>query len=244
MTKNIKVVDSFFEQLEKITKPHIEDSIFGKEYIITNPDNSSTVIKRFTFDNKYELCFMKSNGKMNYEYISPNEKIRENIIEIVYYYDGKTKMISQPDNKIYHLKKGDIAIHYTKNCFSGYFEHNNISVISINLYVKKLKNDLNLKTVDKLISEWEAKVENIFKDDKCIIEKANTEIKTLALQVQNVSLKEINDYFEFKSKIIQLFFLILKSNLKSVSTEKYDASVTSEKIKSVISRNSYYKRIM
>ncbi|MDO5089811.1 MAG: helix-turn-helix transcriptional regulator, partial [Leptotrichiaceae bacterium] len=98
----------------------------------------------------------------------------------------------------------------------------------------------SLKTVYELISKWYSEISDIFKVDECIIEKADAEIETLAFQVCNIPLTEINDYFQFKTKIIQLFYLILKKFSKSPSStdvEKYSDSITSEKIKSVI--NTY-----
>ncbi|MDO5089705.1 MAG: hypothetical protein Q4D53_07960, partial [Leptotrichiaceae bacterium] len=140
MTEKIKVIDSFYEQMENNLNLDTKDSTFGKEYTVKNSDSSAIVLKRFFFDNKYEVCFLNCNGKTTYEYQNPEGKeSREDIIEIVYYYSGKTKMISQPGNKTYNLKKGDIGIYSYKNNNILYcFEHDNASAISINLYVGRI----------------------------------------------------------------------------------------------------------
>ena len=105
--------------------------------------------------------------------------------------------------------------------------------------MNRLESDLLDSSIDKkILSYWRKKVFNIFKNDTFCYGKSNSQINILTSQIENIEITNINEYFQFKMKILQLLFMILEIQIKSLENIMLNNEKITKKIKSILKKYS------
>lgn len=143
-----------------------------------------------------------------------NRMYRDDILEISYCYGGIGEIRILPQNKEYIFKKGQICIYKSLNSVDYFkFKYDNCKTMSIHMDFSIIKNVLNPIWEDKMITDWENHINEIFKEDMLIIERTSDKIRKIAEQIENISINNMLDYINLKLKTTEFLSTFLKISL-------------------------------
>ena len=234
-----ELINSFIKALNARFKMKEEKRKFSTKYYVEgNDEDVKIIIERYMLGSSYEIFLFNQTGKIERTpiYSLPDTKI----IKIVCCVAGTCSVIRK-NNRIYTLKKGDILIYNVSNTDVKdlYLESKDSKNIILFLDMNRLESDLLDSSIDKkILSYWRKKVFNIFKNDTFCYGKSNSQINILTSQIENIEITNINEYFQFKMKILQLLFMILEIQIKSLENIMLNNEKITKKIKSILKKYS------
>ncbi|EJO5348669.1 helix-turn-helix transcriptional regulator [Clostridium botulinum] len=236
MSSEKDIVDTYYEYIEKQFNCKISEELLGKKYIIGKKFGTGN-FSRMKIEQGLEISKVTVDKTiMDFD----NRRYNDNVLELGYCYTGYSQIISLPNNKEYIFKEGDIFIYKTLNNVEYFkFKYNNCKTVSINLHFDTFKNAVNPIWEEKVIMDWEKRMNNIFKKDILIVEKASYDIKNISEQIDNILIDNMMGYMKLKLKTIEFLatFFEKKSNEELIENleEKEMGSII--KAKDIINKN-------
>lgn len=230
------IVDMYYNHIEKEFNCKISDQLLGKRYVI----GQEFVIGNFSrmkIEEGLEISKFKVNKTDLY---FDNRKHKEDILELGYCYSGHSKILCLPQNKEYILKAGDRFIYKIPNDVEKFkFTYDNCKTISIHMNLNTIRNVINPIWENKIIEDWHNNINNIFKGDILIIEKASYQIKKIAEQIDSISIDNIIGYMKLKLKTIELLETLFQENAneKILNNQKSQEKEIVTKGQDIINRN-------
>ena len=234
-----ELTNSFIGALNTKFKMKEEKKEFSTKYYVEgNDEDVKITIERYILGSSYEVSLFNQTGEIKRTtiYSIPDTKI----IKIVCCIAGSS-LITRKNSRIYTLKKGDILIYNVNN--TGVKDLNlkskDSKQIILFLDMNKLESDLLDSSINKkILFYWRKKVFEIFKNDVFCYGKSNSQINILTNQIENIEITNINEYFQFKMKILQLLFMILEIQMKSLENIMLNNEKITKKIKSILKKYS------
>ena len=236
--------DILYNQMGRIFEIRKINESFGEKYLLlsqkNNEENLKGRVERYCVEDAYEMVIFKTKGILEQKLYDSKSNL--NILRIVYCINGECKFSSDNGEKRneYTLKKDNIMIQRRSRKRKEY----NLSSIDfecliLEFYLDKLHSNLSGVIRENEIGNWED--ENIKRFEEGIYYNTNItkEIKTLLLEIQHITnVSNINKFIEFKSKILQLFPLILEQQKKYLKKELMIDQNVVVKIKEIINGTS------
>ena len=235
--------DIFYNQIRNMFEiKNIIEGI-GDKYLIVNQKGTTQKLKgfleRYCLSEEYEVVFLKTKGKMKQKLSNPKSGLE--IFRIVYCINGELVFSSDDGKEIkeYKIKKEDIFIQRRSPKIKMYnLEGNDFECIILEFYIEKLRSNLmeNIKKND--IENWED--ENIKKFETGIYYNTSItkEIKNLLSEVQHIGkISNINKYLEFRSKIIQIFTVVLEKEKKYLKETNLTTSEIVNRVKDIVNNS-------
>ena len=230
------IVDTYYEYIEKEFNCKISEELLGKKYVIGKQFGTGNFL-RMKIEKGLEISkVIVDKTIMDFD----NRRCNDNVFELGYCYSGYSKIISLPNNKEYILKQGDIFIYKTLNDVEYFkFKYNNCKTVSINLHFNTFKNAVNPIWEDKVIMDWETQMNNIFKKDILVLEKASYDIKKIAEEIDDISIDSMMGYMKLKLKTIEFLAIFFEnnSNVKLMENSEDEKRECIIKAKDIINKN-------
>ncbi len=230
------VVDMYDKYIKEEFKCKISDELLGKKYIIGKQFGVGD-FSRMKIEDGLEIS--KVNMYSTDMYFD-NRGYGDHILEIGYCYSGITKILALPSNKEYILKEGQVFLYKTLNNVEYFkFKYDKCKTISIHMHFNTIKNAINPIWEDKVIMDWETQMNNIFKKDILIIEKASYDIKKIAEEIDGISIDSMMGYMKLKLKTIEFLAIFFEnnSNMKLMGNSQDDKREHIIKAKDIINKN-------
>ncbi len=211
-----KKKDLFYEKiLKKIFKIEKIEKTFWKKYYIRGKKfgKFEGTYTRCCLSRKYETSIVQLKNEMD-ETID-NMMNETDSIKIVYCLKGEGvfSFIQDNEKKVYHVRKGNVIVYRFDEKIKQYrIKSNNLEYISTDIFLNEIVPDL---TDDKNIMEWRHNLLSIFNREKLHFGITNKEIDILAKEIKNASIKNINDYLFFKSKVFRFVIAIFRLQYKN-----------------------------
>lgn len=201
------IVDIYCKYIEKEFNCKTSEEILGKRYIIGKQFGVGN-LSRMKIEDGIEISiFHMHKADTHFD----NSICKDNILEISYCYNGISKIKTLPQNKEYTFKKEQTCIYKALNDVEYFkFKYDNCKTMSIHVDFSIIKNVINPIWEDKMITDWENNINEIFKEDILIVEKASDKIKKIAEQIENMSINNILDYINLKLKTIEFLSTFFK----------------------------------
>ncbi|NFA60318.1 AraC family transcriptional regulator [Clostridium sporogenes] len=230
------VGDMYDEYIKEEFKCKTSDELLGKKYVIGKQfgvgDYSRMKIEDGLEISKFNMC----SANMYFD----NKGYKDDILEIGYCYSGTTKILTLPSNKEYMFKEGQIFFYKTLNNVEYFeFKYDKCKTISICMHFNTIKNAVNPIWEDKAIMDWETQMNNIFKEDILIIEKASYDIKKIAEEINKIPIDNMMGYMKLKLKTIEFLtsFFEGNSNGKLIQNQGDEEKESIIRAKKIISKN-------
>jgi len=212
----------------------MSDELLGIRYSIPKDVGEGTV-SRIIIDEGLEIAHWDSSTNMKWSY--DNEKNGSNIIEISYCYKGSAEIQSLPNKRKYFFEKGDIAFYRMNNNIDGFnFHYKGFKAISIHMNLDSVKSFINPIWEEKIVAQWQNSIDNIFSNNVLSIEKVPYNIKVIAEEIKDIDIRNMMDYMNVKSKVIEFLILCLhfksnkKHSLSNFTKEEVDIIYKAENI--------------
>lgn len=231
------IVDKYYKSIEDNYCCKTTEELFGKNYVIAKQFGTGN-FSRIKIEDGLEISRINIDYKMDMEF--DNKGFEDDILELGYCYRGHIKISSLPNNKKYTIKSGDIFIYKILNDVDYFkFKYNKCKTISIHMNFNTIKNAINPLWESKLIVDWQSQLDNIFKKDVLIIEKASYDIKKIVEQIDSISVDSMIAYMKLKFKTIEFLanFLEQKSNITFLKNSKEQEMDIIIKAKDIINKN-------
>ncbi len=236
--------DIFYNQMGRIFEVRKIEEGFGEKYLIFGQkgkeDKLKGRIERYCVEDSYELVIFKTKGTLEQKLFDSKSTL--DILRIVYCINGECEFSSDngEEKNEYTLRKDNILIQRRSRRRKEYhLLTKDFECMILEFYLDKLYLNL-LGTINKdEIGNWEE--ENIRKFEEGIYYSINItrEIRNLLKEIQHMtSITNINKFIEFKSKILQIFPLILEQQRKYLKEEGKLSSELVSKIKETINNTS------
>ncbi|NEZ49576.1 helix-turn-helix transcriptional regulator [Clostridium botulinum] len=220
------IVDIYYKYIEEEYCYKTCDELLGKRYLIGDKAKLGD-FSRMKIEDGLEISRVNINNKMNMDFY--NKGFEDNILEIGYCYSGSMKVHSLPSNKEYDINAGDIFVYKTLNNVDYFkFKYQVYNCISVHINFNSIKNAINPIWEDKMIDEWELKLDRIFKKEVLIVEKVPYEIKKIADEMQNISINTMMDYIKLKLNCIRFlaeFLEITDRNKETKGISNYEDDI-------------------
>ncbi|MBU5485211.1 AraC family transcriptional regulator [Clostridium sp. MSJ-11] len=230
-------IDIYYRHIEDKYCCKISDELLGKKYIIGKQFGVGN-FSRMRIEDGLEISKANIAYKMEMEF--DNREFDDDILELGYCYNGDIEIFSMPDNKKYILEAGNMFIYKSLNDVEHFnLKYNKCKTISIQMNFNTIKDTINPIWEDRAIIDWQKNMNNIFKENILIIEKASYDIKKIAEQIDSISTHNVVDYMNFKLKTIEFLTTVLKEkyNERSLRTHKEQESEIIIMAKDIISKN-------
>ncbi len=231
------IVDIYYKHVEAKYCCKTSDELLGKKYVIGKQFGVGN-FSRMRIEDGLEISKIDIDYKM--EMAFNNREFDGDILELGYCYNGNMKIFSMPDNKKYTLEAGNMFIYKALNDVDYFkFRHNKCKIISIQMNFNTIKSAINPIWEDKVIIDWEENINNIFKENILVIEKASYDIKKIAEQIEFISIKDIMSYMNLKLKTIEFLATVLeeKSNKRVLENSKDRETEIVTMAKEIINKN-------
>ncbi|RXI38528.1 AraC family transcriptional regulator [Clostridium tetani] len=215
-------VNSYCKYIEKEFDCKTSEEILGKKYIIAKQFGIGN-LSRMKIEDGIEISiFHMYKADTHFD----NRMYKDDILEISYCYSGIGEIITLPQNKKYIFKKGQICIYKSLNDVDYFkFKYDNCKTMSIHMDFSIIKNVINPIWEDKMITDWENHINEIFKDDTLIIERATDKIRKIAEQIENIPIKNMLDYINLKLKTIELLSTFFKDKFNKKNLNKQETEI-------------------
>ncbi|MCT4596139.1 MAG: AraC family transcriptional regulator [Anaeromicrobium sp.] len=229
------IVDDYYKYIEDKYCSKTLDELLGKKYVIKDEFGAGDFF-RIKIEDGLEISGLNiSKMEMDFD----NRLNYEEILEVGYCYSGYIKILSLPDHKEYTFKKGDIFIYRTLNRLDYFkFKYKNCKTISIHINFNIIKNAINSIWEDKLITDWQENINNIFNGNILIIEKASYDLRKIAQEIDAITNHNVMGYMKIKLKTIEFLDTFLeeksKENLKKLKNNEVEMIT---KAKEIINEN-------
>lgn len=230
------IMDRYCKYIEEEFSCRTSEEILGKKYIIGEEFGAGN-FSRMKIDNGLELSrFYMYEADIDFD----NSSCEEDILEIGYCYSGTGKITTFPHKKEYVFKKGQICTYKALNNVDYFkFKYDNYKTISINMNFTNIKNIINPAWEDKIIIDWQDDINEIFKGEILIIEKASRDMKKIAEEIDKISINNMLDYMKLKLKVMEFLSIFFrekcnKKYLKDSTKEETEIIIAS---KEIIGRN-------
>lgn len=231
------IVDIYYKHVEAKYCCKTSDELLGKKYVIGKQFGVGN-FSRMRIEEGLEISKIDIDYKM--EMAFDNREFDGDILELGYCYNGNMSISSMPDNKKYTLEAGDMFIYKALNDVDYFkFKHNKCKIISIQMNFDAIKSAINPIWEDKVIIDWEDNLNNIFKENILVIEKASYDIKKIAEQIEFISIKDIMSYMNLKLKTIEFLATVLeeKSDKRVLESSKDGETEIVTMAKDIINKN-------
>ncbi|WP_315122049.1 AraC family transcriptional regulator [uncultured Clostridium sp.] len=231
------MIDIYYKHIEDKYCCKTSDELLGKKYIIGKQFGAGN-FSRMRIEDGLEISKIDIDYKMETEF--DNREFDGDILELGYCYNGNVEVFSMPDNKKYILEAGNIFIYKSLNDVEYFnFKYNKCKSISIHMNFNTIKNTINPTWEERAIIDWQKNMNNIFKEDILIIEKASYDIKKIADQIDSISIHNVVSYMNLKLKTIELLTTVLeeKYNERVLKTSKEQEADIIIMAKDIISKN-------
>lgn len=227
--------DKYYKCVEDSFHCKISEELLGKKYIIEEQFGTGSFL-RMKIEEGLEVSRLNIDDKMEMEF--DNREFDQDILEVGYCYNGETKIMSKPNNKKYIIKKGDLFIYKTLNDLDYFkFKYKQSKTISISMNFSAIKNAVNPIWEDKLIIDWQENIENIFKGNVLIIEKASYDLKKIAQQIDSVSINNMIGYMKLKLKTIEFITTLFEEKCDDKLLKNSEDEERVIKAKEIINKN-------
>ncbi|NFD17520.1 AraC family transcriptional regulator [Clostridium botulinum] len=230
------VVDMYDKYVKEQFKCKTSDELLGKKYIIGKQFGVGN-FSRMKIEDGLEIS--KINMYSTDMYFD-NRGYGDHILEIGYCYSGITKILALPSNKEYILKEGQVFIYKALNDVEHFkFKYDKCKTVSIHMHFNTIKKAVNPIWEDKVIMDWETQMNNIFKKDILIIEKASYDIKKIAEEIDDIQIDNMMGYMKLKLKTIEFLAIFFEknSNIKLIQSSEDEERESIIKAKDIISNN-------
>lgn len=198
-------LDKYYDSIQEQTDCKITDILFGKRYTISE----NCKFDRIEIEGGLEISMLDLGDKR--EMSLTNENYNDDYIEVGYCYRGNCNMEMLPDKKKYSINAGNLFIYRFKNNFEKFvLDYDNYKSISIVVSPNVIFNATNPEWAKKIIEDWQNQMNECFKDEFLIVEKANFSFIKLANQIEKIDISTIKGFLNLKSKIIELIYEILE----------------------------------
>lgn len=205
------VVDDYYNYIIKQFQCETREEPLGQSYIIGAPFGFGN-FSRIKLEDGIEISKINVHET---DLIFDNRKYKDNILEVGYCYSGYTEISSLPDRKNYIVKEGHIFIYNTINNIDYFkFKYYNFKSISIHLNFDSMKNFVSPRWKEKLKEDWNSNIDNIFKGDVLIVEKASYEMKKLAENLDEIATNDVMGYVKLKLKTIEILDTLFQEKVR------------------------------
>ncbi|APQ96832.1 helix-turn-helix domain-containing protein [Clostridium botulinum] len=230
------IVDMYDEYIKEEFKCKTSDELLGKKYVIGKQFGVGDY-SRMKIEDGLEISkFNMYSANMYFD----NRGYEDDVLEIGYCYSGTTKILALPSNKKYLLKEGQIFFYKTLNNVEYFeFKYDKCKTISICMHFNTIKNAVNPIWEDRAIMDWETQMNNIFKEDILIIEKASYDIKKIAEEIDDIPIDNMMGYMKLKLRTIEFLanFFEKNSDIKLIQSSEDEERESIIKAKNIISKN-------
>lgn len=224
------------EYIKEEFKCKTSDELLGKKYVIGKQFGVGDY-SRMKIEDGLEISkFNMYSANMYFD----NRGYEDNVLEIGYCYSGTTKILALPSNKKYMLKEGQIFFYKTLNNEEYFeFKYDKCKTISICMHFNTIKNAVNPIWEDRAIMDWETQMNNIFKEDILIIEKASYDIKKIAEEIDSIPIDNMMGYMKLKLRTIEFLAIFFEKNsdIKLIQNSEDEERESIIKAKNIISKN-------
>ncbi|QZY57421.1 helix-turn-helix domain-containing protein [Crassaminicella profunda] len=235
MTIKKNIMDDYYKYVEDKYCSETLDEVLGKKYFIKDQFGTGNFF-RIKIEEGLEISgFDISKMEMDFD----NRVPHEDILEVGYCYGGETKILSLPDGKEYTFKKDDICIYNTLNKLDYFkFKYRNCKAMSIHMNFNSIKNAMNSIWEDEILRDWQENINNIFKENILIVEKASYDLRKIAQEIDTISSNNMMGYMKLKLKTIEFLATFLeeksKENFKNIKNKEVQIIT---KAKEIINEN-------
>lgn len=229
---NYQGILKMFFDVEKI------DNKFGKKYLFFKTERKKILkgtLRKYNLDEEYEVAILKVIGKMNLEYFNP--VVKGDVIKVIYCMGGECTFCSEPGEKKYSFKKGNILIYRMDNNIEKYkLESNELETITINLNLDRLKGNLSKMTDEDSLFMWTERIYKILDKQLFYYGKTNSRIDVISKYILKTSIKNISEYLMFKIKVFNLLISILELQMENLEkkVENHSEHEVTDKIKETL----------
>lgn len=207
--RKTNAIDVYFEEMEKNCLYKISEELLGVKYGIYNNNDVEGTISRITIGDGIEIAYWDSEFTM--EWFFNSEKYKDDIIEIMYCYNGKVEVECFPKFKKYIIDKEKLSFYKMSNSIQHFnFFHKDFEAISIHIDLNSIKKLVNPKKEEVMVEDWKNLLEAIFSKESLIVGEASYEIKYLAEKIRKIPLENMLDYIKLKSKVMEFITLCLE----------------------------------
>lgn len=230
------ILEGYYQYIEDTYCYKTLDELLGKRYVVGKEFGTGD-FSRMKIEDGLEISKINMD-KMEMDF--DNTIYNNDILEVGYCYSGEIRIIQMPDNKEYVFKQGDIFIYKMLNDVEYFkFIYNKSKAFSIHMDFYAIKNAINPIWEDKLIVDWQKNINQMFKENILIIQKANYNIKKIADSIDSISIDSMMGYMKLKFKTVEFLSTVFEEKfnenlLKDLKNEEIEWI---NDAKSIINRN-------
>ncbi|MGM7637063.1 helix-turn-helix domain-containing protein [Bacillus sp. Hm123] len=196
-----KLVDDFYNYIEDHYCLATMDELLGKKYVIGKQKMIGS-LSRMIIEEGVEIAKSQFQGNMMLDF--DNRQVVDDIFEIGFCYKGTLNILALPEHEEYKLSPGDLFIYKTMNDVQQFqFDYRECEILSVHINFNVIKGAFHPILGEKLLADWQKRLNYIFKEQVLIIEKANYQLEKIAHDIADISVDDVMAYIKLKQKTIE-----------------------------------------
>lgn len=232
-----KLVDDFYNYIEDHYCLATTEELLGRKYLLGKQKMSGSLLRMIIEDG---LEISKAQFQDHMELDFDNRHVVDDIFEIGFCYKGNLNVLSLPEHQEYKLSPGDLFIYKTMNDIQQFqFDYQECEILSVHINFDVIKSAFHPIWGEKLLADWQKRLNYIFKEHVLVIEKANYQLEKIAYDIDDISVDDVMAYIKLKQKTIEFLVTYFEDMYKEkiITNKDNEEKERVKKAKELIVRN-------
>lgn len=209
------IVKDYCKALENKFNCSIEEEQFSKKYIFRNKEGSGN-LTHIQLDEGFDIFQMEIKNQLFFEF--DNTGYNEDILEVGYCYGGAMIIEMMPSKTKMFVSSGDMFVYKMNNSEEKFnFYYHNAKTISLSMSCNLIQRATGKTFKEQTEKNWKSELNNLFKDEVLIIEKASENVQKIAMELNTLVVDNMMAYILLKSKALETVAMIVHEK----QAEKY-----------------------